>query len=122
MYYTYIDIDSIVVHMGFNDIMEGSSEQLKLVFKELIDSLLDTNKRPIISGPVPSLNRGIECFSMILSLHNWLCDYCSSMGVTFVDNFDTFWKQNTFYKEDGIHPNHLGSWMLSQRYKAALRQ
>ena len=56
-----MDIDSIVVHVGFNDIMKGSSDQVKLDFKELIDSLLDSNKRPIISGPVPSLNRGIEC-------------------------------------------------------------
>jgi hypothetical protein len=98
-----MDIDSIVVHVGFNDIMKGSSEHLKLDFKELIDSLLDTNKRPIISGPVSSLNRGIERFSRILSPHNWLCDYCSSMGVTFVGNFDTFGKQHMFYKEDGIH-------------------
>jgi hypothetical protein len=43
-----MEIDSIVVHVGFNDIMKGSSEQLD--FKELIDSLLDTNERPIISG------------------------------------------------------------------------
>jgi hypothetical protein len=27
------DIDSIVVHVGFSDIMKGSSEQLKLDFK-----------------------------------------------------------------------------------------
>ena len=44
------------------------------------------------------------------------------MGVTFVDNFDIFWKQNRFYKEDGIHPNHLCSWIISQHYKAVLRQ
>ena len=37
-------IDSIVVRVGFNVIIKGSSEQLKLDFKELIDSLLDTNK------------------------------------------------------------------------------
>ena len=43
-----INIDSIVVHMGFNDIMKGSSEQLKLDFKELIDSLLDTTKIHIL--------------------------------------------------------------------------
>ena len=30
-------VDYIVVHVGFNDIMKGSSEQLKLDFKELID-------------------------------------------------------------------------------------
>jgi hypothetical protein len=69
-----MDIDSIIVHVGFNDIMKGSSEQLKLDIKELIDSLLDTNKIAIISGPIPSLNCGIEHFSRFL-LHNWLRDY-----------------------------------------------
>jgi hypothetical protein len=112
----YMEIQYIVVHVGFNDIMKGSSEQLKL-----IDSLIVTNKRPIISGPVPSLNCGIEHFSSILSLHNWLHDYCTSMGVTFIDNFEHFWKQNTFYKEDGMHPNHFGSRILLQHYNAALR-
>jgi hypothetical protein len=71
---------------------------------------------------MPTLNCANECFSRLLSLHNWLRDYCSSVGVTFLDNFDTFWKQSWFYKEDGIHPNHFGSWILSQHYKAALRQ
>jgi hypothetical protein len=41
-----------IVHVGFNDIMNGSAE-IKMDFKELIDSLLDTNQIPIISGPVP---------------------------------------------------------------------
>ena len=49
-----MDIDSIEVHVGSNVIIKGSSEQLNLDFKELIDFLLDTNKRSIISGPVPS--------------------------------------------------------------------
>jgi hypothetical protein len=47
------DIDSILVHVGFNDIMKGSSEQLKLDFKELIDSLLDTNKDPSYLALIP---------------------------------------------------------------------
>jgi hypothetical protein len=83
-------------------------------FKELIGSLLDTNKRPIISVTLPSLNHGIEQFSRHVALHHCLRDYCSSVGVAFIGNFDTFW--------DGIHPNHLGSWILPQHYMAALRQ
>jgi hypothetical protein len=109
-----MEIDSIVVHVGFNDIMKGCSEWLKLDFKELIDSLLDINKRPIISVSMPSLNRGIECFSTIISLHNWLRDCCSSMGVTFVDNFDTFWKQNTFIRRPKSTQIVKSSWILSQ--------
>jgi hypothetical protein len=78
--------------VAFNDIMKGSSEQLKLDFKELINSLLNTNKIPIISGPVPSLNRGIERFSKIVFFFTTGYYYCSSMGETLVDNFDTFWE------------------------------
>jgi hypothetical protein len=43
--------DTVIVHVGSKDIIKGSSEQLKMDFKELIGSLLDTNKRPILSGP-----------------------------------------------------------------------
>ena len=115
--------DTVMVHVGSNDIMKGSSEQPKMDFKELIGSLLDSNKHPIISGPLPSLNCGIERFSRLLSLLNWLLDYCSFLGVTIIDNFDTIWNQSLYSKKDGIHhPNHLGSWILSQHYKAELRQ
>ena len=80
--------------MGFNDIMKGSSEQLKLDFKELSDSLLDPNQIPIISGPLPSLDALVGFL---------LRDYCNTVGVTF-DYFDTFWKPNTFNKEVGSTP------------------
>jgi hypothetical protein len=116
------EIESFTVQVGFNDIMKGSSEQLKIDFKEQIGSLLDTNKHPIICGPLPSLNRGIERFSRLFTLHNWLRDYCSFVGVTFIDNFDSFWKQSSYFELDRIQPNHLGSWILSQHCTAALRQ
>jgi hypothetical protein len=51
----YQEIESIIANVGFND-MKGSSEHLKTDFKELIGSLLYTNKSPIISVPLPSLN------------------------------------------------------------------
>jgi hypothetical protein len=91
--------------------MKGSSEQLKMDVKNKFG--LETNKHPIISGPLPFLNHGNEQFSRLVSLHNWLRDYCSSVGVIFIDNVDTFCKQISYHKEDGIHPNHLGAWILS---------
>jgi hypothetical protein len=51
--------------------MKGSSEQLKMDFKELIGSLLGTTKRPIISGHVPSLNYCLECLRRLLALHGY---------------------------------------------------
>ena len=94
-------IESMKVYVRFNDIMKGSAQQLKMHFKEVIGSLLDTNKRPIISGPLSTLNRGFEHFSRLLALHNWLHDYWSSVAVISIDNFDTFWKQSLFIRRMG---------------------
>ena len=77
-------VDSVVVHVGSNNIRRASSEHLKFAFKELILALKDSKKQPVISGPVPSLGRGCERFSRLLALHIWLNDYCSS-AVTFID-------------------------------------
>jgi hypothetical protein len=85
--------DTVVVHVGSNDIRRASSE--------LIFVLKDSKQRPIISGPEPSLGRGCDRFSRLLALHIWLKDYSSSAGVTFIDNFDTFWKQKIPYRNDG---------------------
>jgi hypothetical protein len=42
-----------------------------------------------------------------MALHNWLKDCCSSVGITFIENFDTFWKHKMLYRIDGVHPNQL---------------
>ena len=83
-------------------------------------ALKDSKKWPIISGPVPSF--GCERFSRLLALHTWLKYFGISVGITFIDNYDTFWKQKILYRNDGVHPNHLGSWTLSTHFKAVLRQ
>jgi hypothetical protein len=70
---------TVVVHVGSNDIRRASSEHLKIYFKELIFVL-------------PSFH---HWYTSGTSVHIWLkyyC-YCISEGVTFIDNFDTFWKQ-----------------------------
>jgi hypothetical protein len=114
--------DTVVVHVGSNDIKRASSEHLKVDFKELILALKDSIKRPIISGPVPSLGRGCERFSRLLALYIWLKDNCSSVGVTFIDNFDTFWKQKILYRNDRVHSNNPSSWTLSTHFKAVLKE
>lgn len=73
----------------------------------------DFKKTPIISGPGPSLVRACGRFSRLPALYTWLKDYCSSVGVTFIENYDTFWKQKMLYRNEGFHPNRLGFWTMS---------
>jgi hypothetical protein len=51
--------ETVIVNVGLKDIMKGSSKQQKMDCKRTNCSLLDTNKRPIISGTLHSLNHGI---------------------------------------------------------------
>ena len=61
--------DAVVVHVGSNYIKIGKS---KLMFVELIDTLKGS--------------------SYVL-----IKDYCHFVGITFIDNFNTFWKQKMLY-------------------------
>jgi len=106
-------INTVVLHVGCNDIPKQSSEILKQDFIQLINSLPIHSKKFFISGPLPSLNRGIGRFSRTLSLHTWLKLTCTARNIAFVDNFNLFWKRPAFFQRDGIHPNGLGSRTLT---------
>jgi hypothetical protein len=52
--------DAVVVHVGLNGIRRASLELLKMDFEELILALKDSKKRPVISGPKPSLATAVK--------------------------------------------------------------
>ncbi len=56
----YSSVPTLVVEAGVNDIKNQRSEELKQDFIRLVESLLDTGKQVIVSGPLPS-----PCFSDI---------------------------------------------------------
>ena len=81
---------AVVVHVGLNYMKKGQSEMMKQDVVELINTLKGSEKQPNISGPVLSLGRGCERFSRLLALYILLKDYCHSVGITSIDNFNTF--------------------------------
>ncbi|KAK2919018.1 hypothetical protein Q8A73_003389 [Channa argus] len=72
------------------------------------------DRRFFISGPIPTLGRGVGWFSRLLSLHTWLQPQVSAHGLFYVDNFNLFWDRPHYFKQDGLHPNFLGSRMLTE--------
>uniref|UniRef100_A0A8B9KKA6 SGNH hydrolase-type esterase domain-containing protein n=1 Tax=Astyanax mexicanus TaxID=7994 RepID=A0A8B9KKA6_ASTMX len=112
--------DTVLIHAGTNDIFYRQSETLKEHFKLLRNTVHSHGKSLVISGPLPRLRRGIECFSRLYALNEWLKVWTASLDVAFVDNFDTFWQRPCFYKRDGVHPNQFGSDMLSENINKAL--
>ena len=103
----------VLVHVGTNNTARRQSELTKEDFNSLLSFLRGCGKSVFISGPLPTLSRGAERFSRLLSLNTWLQFTCSAHNICFIDNFNLFWNRPAFYRPDGLHPNPLGSSMLA---------
>ena len=106
-------IKRIIVHVGSNDTSRQQSELTKADFIGLFDLLNSTGKSAFISGPIPTLGRGIGRFSRILSLHTWLQSVWSTHNIGFIHNFNLFWNRSPLFAWDGLHPSSQGSRMLA---------
>uniref|UniRef100_A0A8C5CKM3 SGNH hydrolase-type esterase domain-containing protein n=1 Tax=Gadus morhua TaxID=8049 RepID=A0A8C5CKM3_GADMO len=105
-------ISQIIVHAGFNDVQREQSELLKRDYTDLLDTLDKTHIKSSISGPIPTVDRGINRFSRLLALNTWLSRVCNERGRDFIDNFNLFWRRKYLFRADGLHPNRLGSKLL----------
>uniref|UniRef100_A0A8C5N5D6 SGNH hydrolase-type esterase domain-containing protein n=1 Tax=Gouania willdenowi TaxID=441366 RepID=A0A8C5N5D6_GOUWI len=103
-------LKNVVIHFGLNDLAKEESEVLKQDFTHLLKTAC--GKSIFLSGPLPTLNRGIEQFSRLLQQHNVLQSCCKLHNFTFIDNFDLYWKRADLLKKDGVHPNLHGAQML----------
>lgn len=58
------------------------SEILKRDFGLLLEKPSNCQSQHVfISGPIPTLGRGMECFSRLLSLNTWLASACHTHGI-----------------------------------------
>lgn len=114
-------LDSLVVHVGANNVKAGASELLKEDFSKLFDTLWETGKNVTISGPLPCLNRGDMKYSRLRQLHLWLKGCCWYWGIPYVDNFTLFSDRYDLYNRDGVHLNSVGAKLLSRNILDALQ-
>ena len=117
----YRSASVLVLEAGVNDIKIQQSEALKEDFTRLVDTLLDTGKQLILSGPLPSPCFGDVKYSRLRQLHTWLKGFCMSKSIPFVDNFTTFSNRPHFFRSDGLHPNLEGSRLLASNIELTLR-
>ncbi|KAL7394631.1 hypothetical protein ABVT39_000923 [Epinephelus coioides] len=110
----------IIIHA---DILRGKtgSEILKKNFSLLLEKLSDCQSQNVfISGPIPTLGKGIESFTRLLALNTWLTSACFTHGIKFIDNFNIFWNCKDRFQHDGIHPNTTGCRLLGANLRHAL--
>lgn len=114
-------VTRIIVHVGCNDIARKQSVLTIADFRDLLNFLRTTGLEVFLSGPIPTLARGVERFSRLLSIHTWLLSACRDYDLGFIDNFNLLWNRYSFYKQDGIHLNALGSRMLAANFQHAVQ-
>ena len=114
-------VNRLIVHLGSNDTARRQSELTKMDFNALFNLLKNCGKSVFVSGPLPTLSRGAERFSRLLSLNSWLQAACSTHGFAFIDNFNLFWNRSPFFRADGLHPSRQGSRMLAANIQHAVQ-
>ncbi|XP_076839496.1 uncharacterized protein LOC143484579 [Brachyhypopomus gauderio] len=112
------DFGTVVLHVGAVD-----TEILKEHYHSFLDTARKkTSARLVVSGPLPTFRRGCELFCHLFCLHSWLRDTCGSVGVDYVDNWESFRERPSLYRRDGLHPSRLGSAVLSRNIEDVLRR
>uniref|UniRef100_A0A8C5BDF2 SGNH hydrolase-type esterase domain-containing protein n=1 Tax=Gadus morhua TaxID=8049 RepID=A0A8C5BDF2_GADMO len=104
---TLIIGDSITRHLRFFNLRDMLPTLPSTIRRIICD------KSVFVSGPIPTIGRGNERFSRLLSLNTWLRDTCGETNVGFIENFDVFWNRQSLYLRDGLHPNAKGSRLLA---------
>ncbi|KAK3508961.1 hypothetical protein QTP70_015384 [Hemibagrus guttatus] len=117
------NIRAVVLHAGTNDIRLRQTEILKKDFRSLVEKVRTTSPttRIIVSGPLPTFQRGIERFSRLFAFNEWLQSWCQDQKLPFVDNWNLFWERPRLYRPDGLHPSRVGAAVLSDNISRSLR-
>ncbi|CAJ1057768.1 hypothetical protein D4764_0229340 [Xyrichtys novacula] len=112
---------TLVLDARIGDIKDQQSETLKRDFISMVDHMLDTGKRLIISGPLPPTRYGDVTNSRLRQLDLWLKGFCLGRSIPYVDSFIAFLNRPHLFKSDGLHPNQEGSRLLSVNIDLMLR-
>ncbi len=87
-------VAAVVIHVGVNDTKLRQMETLKRDFRSLIEMVRSTSPAMtiIMSGPLPTYQRGHERFSRLFALNKWLLSWCNDQRLLFVNNWNLFWE------------------------------
>ncbi|KAK3549804.1 hypothetical protein QTP86_010261 [Hemibagrus guttatus] len=117
------NIGAVILYASTNDIRLRQTEILKKDFRSLVEKVrtISPTTRIIVSGPLPTFQRGIERFSRLFAFNEWLQSWCQDQKLPFVDNWNLFWERPRLYRPDGLHPSRVGAAVLSGNISRTLR-
>ncbi len=116
-------IAAVVIHAGVNNTKLRQTVTPKRDFRSLIERVRNTSPATtiIVSGPLPTYQRGHERFNRLFALNKWLLSWCKDQKLLFVNNWNLFWEHPRLFRADGLHPSRVGVELLSDNIFGTLR-
>lgn len=99
----------LLVHVGTNDVKRSRPEELIDRYRTLIQRLKSKSKNVIISGILPRIRADWRFYSKALAVNKLLNSLCSQEGITFVNLWKSFARQQDMFAKDGLHLSAIGS-------------
>uniref|UniRef100_A0A096M2Z2 SGNH hydrolase-type esterase domain-containing protein n=1 Tax=Poecilia formosa TaxID=48698 RepID=A0A096M2Z2_POEFO len=107
------NIETLVLHVGANDLAKQKSEILKKDFNILLDTMGKLKMKLFLSGPISSPQWGDEKHSRLGMINKWQIKTWSASSVTFIDNFWIYWQRFHLFGRGGRNLNKYGIRLLA---------
>ena len=100
--------DLLFASVGTNNILKESSSTLSKKFNNLINILKDRRTKPVLCCILPRKTCPPNWNSSARSWNDWLKVRCHQSGISFLELWDTFDKDDKLYSRDGVHLSPKG--------------
>uniref|UniRef100_A0A096MAC1 SGNH hydrolase-type esterase domain-containing protein n=1 Tax=Poecilia formosa TaxID=48698 RepID=A0A096MAC1_POEFO len=107
------NMETLVVHVGANDLAKQKSKILKKDFNILLDTMGKLKMKSFLSGPIPSPKWGDKKHSRLGMINKWLIKTCSASSVTFIDNLWIYWQRFHLFVRGRRNLNKQGIKLLA---------
>ena len=113
-------VNQLVLQISSFNFFNTNSEEIKDDIKSLIKNMGQRKISLVISGPIPHNNTNMESFSRMIAINSWLDLIDFPKGVTFINNFDMFWKRHNLFASETNRLSASGYKCLTDKIKASL--
>ena len=111
--------NSIIVHAGSNDLYlrdgkVGQTEEIVKDLEEVVDSIASKTDNGMMVGIFPRLNASYYALSKAIGINDRIEIICQRKGVRFVNFWDKFITNRSFFRGDGVHFNERGKTLFGE--------
>ena len=112
----------LVVCAGSNDAFRkrAASEEIINKYKQLLAAMKDKSNRCFVTSILPRMNANRYELSRAIGLNSRLENMCSDAGVAFIDTWDAYIGNRSYFAKDKVHLNRKGSKKLADIYSTLI--